>query len=155
MAKNELEGIRVHESKSDFTTTVTNTNSGFSGLCVEWVKSRAHAYHAYKEVKLVEEEMQRALAFGEWKEARWMKHTEKQQVSCPHFLEGRRVYAFQQSSFEKQCHALWVAKWAPVHERAAAVLLKLESANGGQSRSSRYPMRWKKRWQSQSGAWID
>ena len=39
----------------------------------------------------------------------------------------------RQSSFEKQCHALWVPKWVPVCEQAAAVLLKLESANGGQS----------------------
>jgi hypothetical protein len=83
---------------------------------VEWAKARARAQRWREEVILLNEEMCRVLAFGEWK-AKWWREQASRRNSVPEELaEGLQAYAAEHAECEETLAKRWTAQWAPVRE---------------------------------------
>jgi hypothetical protein len=124
LTEGELDEQGVHESRFTFCWPPLLM---FAGLRVEWLKCRARAHRAREEVRLVEEEMRRSLAFCEWKESWWRKQVSNRSVSCLWLAEGIRAYALRQSALERSRHTTWTTKWEGVRVRAAVMLASITS----------------------------
>jgi len=71
--------------------------------------------------------MHHVLAFGYWRAAWWRNLASPRTELCPELAEGLAAYAAEQAVCEEARASGWAAKWAPVHERAQAVLLSMAS----------------------------
>ncbi|KAF8176874.1 hypothetical protein K438DRAFT_1588036 [Mycena galopus ATCC 62051] len=94
---------------------------------VEWMKARARADRWKEELILVEEEMRRVLAFGEWQARWWRARVEPKRgparaTISSELAEGLRAYALEQVAREEAWVAVWSNKWGKVRARTAVVL---------------------------------
>lgn len=81
------------------------------GLRCEWAKSKARADRWDEEVQLVIEEMQRVLAFLEWK-ASWWDRQGKAQLNVSHdILQGACAYAAKQAYVNRALAASFEMCW--------------------------------------------
>ncbi|KAJ7033118.1 hypothetical protein C8F04DRAFT_957903 [Mycena alexandri] len=92
-------------------------------LRVEWCKAMARTRRYEEEVRLLQEEMQRTIAFGRTEAAEWDRLAEEEwEGSSAEVTEGRRAYAVEHADTERaRCEALEKA-WAGILQKAAAYL---------------------------------
>jgi len=92
-----MEGVRIDESTADSDEILRS----------EWAKSRARAKRGIEEVRLLREEMRRALEFLEWRSKWWILRQTSREVACPELAEGLRAYAQEQSDIQKGLLDSW------------------------------------------------
>ncbi|KAJ6517558.1 hypothetical protein DFH09DRAFT_1332356 [Mycena vulgaris] len=92
-------------------------------LRVEWCKAYARMRRWHEDVVLVEEEMRRTIAYGEWAGQEWEQRTGGRAGTVTIELqEGLRAYALEQAWREtKTCERL-EGNWAAIRERGRAYL---------------------------------
>ncbi|KAJ7133853.1 hypothetical protein C8R46DRAFT_923494 [Mycena filopes] len=111
-------------------TRVDGDDKIHEALRVEWCKAYSRANRWPEELVLVEEEMRRTIAYGEYEEERWKaravvrtKMLGKPGIAVdPVVLEGVRAYALEQADRERRTCELLRADWAPLRAKAAAYL---------------------------------
>ena len=89
-------------------------------LRLQWCRSRARTFRWWEEVCLLNEEMQRVLAYLTWYAESWSRASESiENVDSEDstLLEGQKAYAFRQAHVKSSLHQhfslLWhdVASW--------------------------------------------
>ncbi|KZV60625.1 hypothetical protein PENSPDRAFT_593856 [Peniophora sp. CONT] len=114
-------------STEDFTLKVTDE------LMVEWCKSRARAQRWVEEVRLLDEEIRRLLAFTQTMAAVWdarrtvgrtldLTPRVARWASDDGWADGVRAYAFKQGHIRRHQHATWRAWLAPLRVQALTFL---------------------------------
>ena len=73
----------------------------FTGLCVEWLKSRARSERWAEEVECLGEEMRRVLAYFEWKAEWWLQRGGWRANEGEDMQEALNAYA------AKEAQVLW------------------------------------------------
>lgn len=105
---------------------------------MEWAKAKARADRWEEEVVLLNEEMQRALVFCQWKKEWWAERASiRLDYSCelpdgvygpcgevlsPELQEGLTAFAAEQGDMEDRMGAAWAIKWAAAHEVAWPII---------------------------------
>ncbi|ESK82187.1 hypothetical protein Moror_14452 [Moniliophthora roreri MCA 2997] len=97
-----------------------------SSLRVEWCKAHTHADHSQEELKLLEEEMHRAIAFCYWRAQWWISQRECCKGISRHLAEGLVAYANEQAEIKMDHAVAWSVTWLPLCQRLSAILETLE-----------------------------
>ena len=80
---------------------------------VEWAKARARMMRWKEELMLVQEEMQRVIAYHKWRADWWRERSVTQNHGDPKFSSGISGYAHKQADIS-ECLAEWCAvHWLP------------------------------------------
>ena len=93
-----------------------------TGLCIEWAKAKARALRWYEEVRLVCEEMRRAVVYCQWKARWWQQQAERRPDASPEVREGLRAYALEHTAEENSMAVRWSTGWQPALEAAQTFL---------------------------------
>ncbi|KAL0567068.1 hypothetical protein V5O48_014920 [Marasmius crinis-equi] len=91
----------------------------------EWCKARARARRSREEIRLVEEEMQRSIAFCHYQSDWWIAQSNRREDVSPWLQEGLTAYAKEHAEAELVRAAAWTQKWSAIREHAKAVLIDL------------------------------
>jgi hypothetical protein len=102
----------------------------YDTLRVEWVKARARAHRWQEELKLLDEEMRRVLAFGTWMASWWDQQASRRTGLRDDLAEGLVAYAAEQAACEVARVTLWASRWSSVRDHARAALLTIASGIG-------------------------
>jgi hypothetical protein len=90
----------------------------FSGLRIEWCKSRARALRWSEEVKLLQEEMRRVLAFLEWRAGWWAARGLSMAAACSMkptpYIEGLLAYSARQANIQRALANRFTDMWSIV-----------------------------------------
>src|ERR1700722_10654592 len=88
--------------------------NNYTGLRIEWSRSRARWMRWHEEVRLLREEMRRVLTFLEWQATWWVELGERHNhVDGPH-AEGLCAYGHRQASIRKAIQTSFERKWGGV-----------------------------------------
>ncbi|KAF6758442.1 hypothetical protein DFP72DRAFT_1064583 [Ephemerocybe angulata] len=96
---------------------------------VDWAKSRARAARYQEEIKIVREEMNRALRFLEWKEAKWYERAGARQAVeevSSEYDDGLRAYARRQGSICLSLKRRFEHAWGHVDSEVAAAYREIK-----------------------------
>ncbi|KAJ7082620.1 hypothetical protein B0H15DRAFT_785555, partial [Mycena belliarum] len=98
-------------------------------LRVEWAKAYSRSRRWREELVIVEEEMRRTLAFGEYAERMWIGRSAARTTMLgtaepisPEVAEGARAYALEQADRERRTNTKLRGEWAAIRVRGGAYL---------------------------------
>ncbi|KAL0566883.1 hypothetical protein V5O48_015119 [Marasmius crinis-equi] len=98
----------------------------------EWCKTRANARRSHEEVRLVDEEMRRAIEYCYYL-SRWWEQQIGRRTDLPVFLEeGLTAYAREHAHVERECGLAWSSTWSQVRIHSRKVLEYLLSTKHGE-----------------------
>jgi len=80
---------------------------------VEWAKARARMMRWNEEYQIIQEEMQRVLAYMEWKASWWEQQATLRKDASLEILHGVVAYAYKQAYIAHQMAARCAAAWLP------------------------------------------
>ncbi|KAL0571778.1 hypothetical protein V5O48_010190 [Marasmius crinis-equi] len=91
----------------------------------EWCKARANARRPREELRLVEEEMRRAIEYCLYLEGWWKQQIGRREGVSDVLQEGLTAYATQHAFIERRRSLHWTESWAAIRERGKVILLHL------------------------------
>ncbi|KAL0060976.1 hypothetical protein AAF712_012207 [Marasmius tenuissimus] len=91
-------------------------------LRAEWCKARANAMRPAEELRLVEEEMSRAIRFCHHLANWWEARIGKRKGLSPWLEEGLSAYANEHARIERERARHWASVWFTIRERAKIIL---------------------------------
>ncbi|KAL0565089.1 hypothetical protein V5O48_016945 [Marasmius crinis-equi] len=111
------------------------TSLGY-GLRSEWCKARANSRRPREELRLVEEEMCRAIQYCHFQAGWWTQQIGRREGLSPWLSEGLKAYAKEQSKIEVSRAVRWEERWAPVRVRGKEILKYVSDASFSRDISS-------------------
>ncbi|KAL0575107.1 hypothetical protein V5O48_006857 [Marasmius crinis-equi] len=109
----------THQPSEDGVNTFEEVKDS---LRSEWCKARANSRRPREELRLVEEEMRRAIQYCHFQAGWWTAQIGRRGDVSPWLGEGLIAYAREHSEIEV-CQAMrWGTRWAPVRARAKEIL---------------------------------
>ncbi|KAJ6456814.1 hypothetical protein C8R47DRAFT_1227696 [Mycena vitilis] len=91
----------------------------YDALRVEWTKAYCRAKRYAEDVRVLQAEMQRTLAFGVTESGVWDGLAEEElEGASAELTEGRRAYAAEHAATERKTCAFLTQKWTPILRRA-------------------------------------
>jgi hypothetical protein len=100
---------------------------------VEWVKSRARVAKAREEVMLLKEEMQRVLAFPEWKAGWWLAQLEPSGGVTKELAEDICTFAEMQAGLQQDLLKNFHEKWnTPLDDSTTGGNEVIDAEQGGE-----------------------
>ncbi|KAL0568415.1 hypothetical protein V5O48_013569 [Marasmius crinis-equi] len=88
----------------------------------EWCKARANSRRPREELRLVEEEMRRAIAYCHYQAGWWTGQIGRREAVSPWLKEGLEAYAKEQCDIELSRALHWSGRWASIRARAKEIL---------------------------------
>ena len=108
-----------------------------AALHVEWLKARARALQFLENIRLLYEEMRRAIATTTWIADNWGKKAKARENVSAELKDGLSAYAHEQASAENTLAAQWAKQWALVQDLASGCL-SMEELTVRMGQSSTY-----------------
>jgi hypothetical protein len=91
---------------------------------VEWAKAKSRADRWEEEVRLLDEEMRRVLAYCGWKAEWWRSQLGFRNDASKPIIEGLNAYAEEHAALALRQASSFNAKWYAVRIEARAVIVK-------------------------------
>lgn len=95
-------------------------------LRVEWLKARARALRFLENIRLLEEEMRRAIVTTEWIANKWDARAIARSAVSAELLDGLSAYAREQAAGERGLALHWSSQWKLVRDLAGRRLTQNE-----------------------------
>ncbi|KAF8335185.1 hypothetical protein F5887DRAFT_892104 [Amanita rubescens] len=106
---------RVPRSSESSEIAGSQTEEEFNeSMRAEWAQTRARMCRWQEELKIVQEEMRRVLAFFQWRSSWWLEQASRRKATDPSVESGLSAYAHKQAAICLRMATRFAQYWLPI-----------------------------------------
>ncbi len=108
---------RMPKWSSDQVADVSEGDAFHATVRIEWAKTKARAERWQEEVRLLQEEMRRAIVDMEWRAQLWTNRVHARPNVSSDLLKGLMAYAYKQADIQTSFATNYAKMWTPILKR--------------------------------------